>query len=428
MIKRLEKGDISEIVGLHLSCFPTDTLALLGENFLAVMYRGLLSLNDIHAYGHFEKSELRGFVIGVENSQNSLRRVVFHNPFLILFSLFPAILNPKLLKRVIETIFYGQKSATCPAELLIIGVKVNSRKKGIGRKLFFTFSKSLEHKQILKFHISVYAFNKNANSFYKKMGSVISKSFFLYGKKWHVYERHTITKIKKISIVLPTYNEKGNLKKLLSRILTISRKNSLTIDIVVVDDNSPDGTANVALRFAKTHHEIKVIVRKNDHGLAKSIYTGILKADGEYILVMDTDFNHDPNMIPTMAQNIKFNDLIIGSRFINGGGMENKTRNFLSFLFNIYLRLLLNSPTSDHLSGFFLIKRQYLLQEKVKKVFYGFGDYFIRLIYFAQRDKLKIKEIPVFYKNRIAGVSKSRFVPMFITYTLSAIKLRVGKI
>ncbi len=231
-----------------------------------------------------------------------------------------------------------------------------------------------------------------------------------------------------LSVILPTYNEIDNIVTLLHAVIGYLRDEKITFEIIVVDDSSPDGTAKKAQGVADINSKIKVYSRKKMPGLANSILFGVRKAKGDFVLVMDTDFNHDPQVIPTMYQLAITTDLVIGSRYIANGGMENRVRHWLSYLFNLYLRILLSSPIHDHLSGFFIIKRKHLLSHEALSVFYGFGDYFIRLIYLVQQKRLKIKETPVFYKNRTFGVSKSRFISMFIAYTKTALKLRLIRV
>lgn len=235
-----------------------------------------------------------------------------------------------------------------------------------------------------------------------------------------------------LSIILPTYNEAGNIIALINEVISVFEKEKIKGEIIVVDDDSPDGTASIVKQEYQPRKvtpceagDVKVIVRKKDRGLAKSILTGINKAREEIILVMDTDFNHDPKEIPQMVRRLEVSDFVIGSRYIKGGGMENRLRYWLSCLFNIYVRMILGVPVHDNLSGFFAMRRKDLQGLPLEDIFYGFGEYFMRLIYHADKLKYKISEVPVFYKNRRSGESKSRFFHMFLTYTFSAIKLKI---
>lgn len=217
----------------------------------------------------------------------------------------------------------------------------------------------------------------------------------------------------KASIILPTYNEKGNIAKLVSAI----NKAVPSSEIIVVDDNSPDKTAESVPKSAK------VFVRKSQRGLATAIKFGIKKAKGEIIVVMDTDFQHDPNLIPRMVEMCKYYDLVIGSRFVRGGGMEEGYRYKYSYFFNLFIRFVLRMQIQDNLSGFFAMRRQKLLQLNLDKIFKGYGEYFIRLLNDSGKKNYSILEIPVFYHIRPYGQSKSSFIRMIFNYTKTVFSL-----
>ncbi len=226
-----------------------------------------------------------------------------------------------------------------------------------------------------------------------------------------------------LSIILPTFNEAGNIIKLIRIIIAICKKNSIHYEIIVVDDNSPDRTGFLTKKIYATNKQLFTIIRKTSPSLAKSIFTGIKHSHGKYVLVMDTDFNHNPKEIRTMYQLAKKYSLVIGSRYIKNGGMENRIRQWLSYCFNLYIRVLLGYDIHDNLSGFFITNRKALTRQDSTNIFYGFGEYFIRLIHAFYIRKMTIIETPVFYKNRSYGQSKSKFFNMFITYTYTVLKL-----
>ncbi len=228
-----------------------------------------------------------------------------------------------------------------------------------------------------------------------------------------------------ISIILPTYNEAGNITELINEIRKYFKKSHY--EILVIDDNSPDDTSGIVReKFAK-NKKVKLYIRKKDKGLSYAIRFGIEKAKGNLIVVMDTDFNHNPQDLPRFIKKVQNLDLVVGSRYIKGGGMENRMRYVLSYLYNMIIRIILRLETHDNLSGFFIIKKKALIKFDFDQIFYGYGDYFIRLLYLAQKNKLTIAEIPVFYKKRIKGVSKSRFIPMFIQYSKTVTEILIQK-
>jgi dolichol-phosphate mannosyltransferase len=222
----------------------------------------------------------------------------------------------------------------------------------------------------------------------------------------------------KTTIILPTYNESGNIENLLKAIEGNLLSMGEPAEIVVVDDNSPDGTANIVRQHpeAKTV-EIRLILRMDERGLATAIKRGIQESRGEKILVMDTDFNHDPVIIPRMLLLLQYYDLVIGSRFVQGGGMEDQVRDRFSRIFNVFIYILLRHRIQDNLSGFFAMRRKALFALELDSIFRGYGEFFIRLTYHAKQMGFSILEVPVFYKLRTEGRSKSHLVRMLLDYT-----------
>lgn len=222
-----------------------------------------------------------------------------------------------------------------------------------------------------------------------------------------------------MSVVLPTYNESGNIGRLIAAIREAVKAVG-DLEILVVDDDSPDGTAEIA---AAAGSGVRVIVRKQDRGLAKAIRRGIEEATGEVIVVMDTDFNHQPEMIPQMVDFLRYYDMVTGSRFTVGGGMEEHNRYRLSFLFNFFCRLLLGTKLQDHLSGFFATRRETLVALDLEDIFGGYGDYFIRLLVEALSRGSTVLEVPVYYPARVHGESKTKFVRTLVLYTRAVVRL-----
>ncbi len=243
-----------------------------------------------------------------------------------------------------------------------------------------------------------------------------------------------------VSVILPTYNERDNIGDLIDAIHHELVTSGWRYEVLVMDDNSPDGTATaVRQRFALDatdkacfptasggEGQVRLHVRTHDKGLANSIRDGLERAQGRTLVVMDTDFNHDPAMIPQMVDLLRYYDLVIGSRFVMRGGMEEMHRYRASLIYNIFIRALFHTQIQDNLSGFFAVRRDRLFQEtnKFDRIFYGYGDYFIRLLLVAWRSNWKILEVPVFYILRRHGTSKTGFWPIFRDYTKAVLKLR----
>lgn len=192
----------------------------------------------------------------------------------------------------------------------------------------------------------------------------------------------------------------------------------------MVDDNSLDQTSLRVKKIFPNKREIRIIVRTRDRGLARSVLTGIHNATHPVVIVMDTDFSHDPTVIPKLVENLSVSDMVIGSRYVSGGGMENRVRHYLSFIFNLYVRVFLQLPTNDSLSGFFATRKRLLAPHLTKTVFSGFGEYFIRLLFLLNKRGKKFVEVPVYYSLRQHGLHKSQFLKMLLTYTTAVIDLR----
>ena len=226
----------------------------------------------------------------------------------------------------------------------------------------------------------------------------------------------------KFSIILPCYNEYKNLKLLIPEILNIFKNKSF--EILVVDDNSSDQTTNKLKKNFNKNSRIKYILRKKNRSLGLSIKDGFIASKGKVVVVMDADFNHKPTDLKKMLHLYERNsfDMICGSRFLKGGFSSTTFRHFTSLIFNHFISFIIKGKITDNLSGFFIIKKN-LISKMLNKIFYGYGDYYIRLLFYLQKSKISIKEIPVKYGVRKYGVSKSRLVKMFLLYTAETLKL-----
>lgn len=228
-----------------------------------------------------------------------------------------------------------------------------------------------------------------------------------------------------LSIILPTFNEKKNIQILISRLVKLIPSN-IKKEIIVIDDNSPDGTFKILNKKFKNEKFIKLILRnsKKKRSLAASIGEGIKKSLGRLVLIMDTDLNHNPNQVMKLFKYGLKNDLVICSRFIPRGSMDDKFHFYSSYIFNWLLAKILKTGVKDNTGGFFCIQRNIINLLPFNKIFYGYGDYFFRLLYYVKFKKVIIKEIPTNYKKRKFGKSKSKFLVMIFKYLISALSLR----
>lgn len=228
-----------------------------------------------------------------------------------------------------------------------------------------------------------------------------------------------------VSVVVPTYNEAGSIVRFLRELIEVLGGARIGHEIVLVDDASPDGTADLVAREFRAAEQLVVLRRTGPRGLALSIRDGLARARGASVVVMDSDFNHDPRALPLMIKLLDDFDLVSGSRFAPGGGMYSGVRQVGSFLVNLFARVVLQTQIQDNLSGFFAIRRSCLERLPFDRVFWGYGDYYFRLLFYAQRCGTSILEVPVVYRSREGGGSKTRLLPTALRYGLEILRLRV---
>ncbi|KKQ27455.1 MAG: Glycosyl transferase family 2 [Candidatus Magasanikbacteria bacterium GW2011_GWC2_37_14] len=209
-------------------------------------------------------------------------------------------------------------------------------------------------------------------------------------------------------VIIPTYNEAENIAKLVKQIFAL---NIPELEILVVDDNSPDNTADIIKNLQPTTYNLKLILRTGKLGLGSAYITGFKKAlelGADFIFEMDADFSHDPNDIPRMLEAIQNSDLVIGSRRIAGGKIVgwNWWRQFMSSGAMWLSRLLLGLKPLDVTAGFRCFRRQVLEKINLTKITsngYAFQE---ELLYRTQLAGFKITEIPVTFVDRQLGKSK----------------------
>lgn len=204
-----------------------------------------------------------------------------------------------------------------------------------------------------------------------------------------------------VTIIMPTYNESGNIKDLILRTQKALKRNC---EIIVVDDDSPDGTADVVRSLPKSKN-LRLVVRKNVRGLPGAIKKGIDLAKGDMIGWLDCALDMPPEKFLQMITLMKKYDLIVGSTFVKGG-KDNRGEPisaFFSRVVNIFCQLTLGWGITDYTSGFILVKKEAI----PKDVFDGVhGSYFIKLLVKARKNGVKIKEVPYTLGPRSYGKSK----------------------
>jgi dolichol-phosphate mannosyltransferase len=207
-----------------------------------------------------------------------------------------------------------------------------------------------------------------------------------------------------VSLVVPTYNERDNIVPLLEAIRAAMAGRSL--EVWIVDDDSPDRTWELASDYARSHPEVQVIRRTSKRGLSGAVIEGLRRARGDFLAVMDADLSHDPALLPRLVDAAAGGaDVAVGSRRVPGGGADHWSwhRRKASDLATALARWWLRVPLSDPMSGYFVLRRA---------VFEGVRDhlrprgYKILLEIVCRSGAVKIVELPYVFRERRQGVSK----------------------
>jgi dolichol-phosphate mannosyltransferase len=208
-------------------------------------------------------------------------------------------------------------------------------------------------------------------------------------------------------IIIPTYNELNNIQKLIPQLL----EKYPSVNLLIVDDNSPDGTGDYVESFSKKNSRVNVLKREKKLGLGTAYIAGFRYALAEgydYIFEMDADFSHDPKEIENFLCAVKEYDLVLGSRYINGVNVVNwpMRRLLLSYFANIYTRFITGLPVRDATGGYKCFRRKVLESIDLDKVRSNGYAFQIEMTFKAWKKGYKIGEIPIIFIDRHQGSSK----------------------
>jgi dolichol-phosphate mannosyltransferase len=213
----------------------------------------------------------------------------------------------------------------------------------------------------------------------------------------------------KITVILPTYNEAENLPRLVSALFLLP----LDLSVLVVDDNSPDGTWRIAEELAQAHPgRLHVLRRPGKLGLRSAYMEGFQRAfelGAEAVVQMDADFSHDPAVLTEMARRLPECDVVIGSRYTRGGSLDRNWplwRKFLSAFGNTYARTILHFPVRDVTTGYRMWKRATLQRMPLEKIRSSGYVFLVEMAYVAYRLGFKLLEVPIHFEDRRFGKSK----------------------
>lgn len=209
-------------------------------------------------------------------------------------------------------------------------------------------------------------------------------------------------------IIIPTFNEAENIARLIPDLLALPAE----IGVIVVDDNSPDGTGALAEGIAAQNPgRVRVIHRPAKLGLGTAYLAGYRQAlalGARQIMTMDSDFSHHPRHIPAMIERAREADLVIGSRYVDGGGTLNCPfyRRALSYGANAFAKTLLGLRARDATAGFRLYRRQVLESIPLNQIRASGYSFLVEMLYLVQRAGWRVAEVPILFEDRSAGASK----------------------
>ncbi|HNN14970.1 MAG TPA: polyprenol monophosphomannose synthase [Anaerolineales bacterium] len=216
----------------------------------------------------------------------------------------------------------------------------------------------------------------------------------------------------RITIVIPTYNEAENLPNLVSALFSLP----LDLSLLIVDDNSPDGTGEIADGLASSNPgRVEVLHRPGKMGLRSAYLNGfqkILDGNAQAIVQMDADFSHDPASLVDMARILESSDIVLGSRYVQGGSVDKQWpvwRKWLSAFGNFYARTILGLPLHDVTTGFRMWRAEVLKQMPFERIHSSGYIFLVEMIYLAHCLEFKIGESPIYFADRRWGKSKMSF-------------------
>jgi dolichol-phosphate mannosyltransferase len=215
----------------------------------------------------------------------------------------------------------------------------------------------------------------------------------------------------RITVVTPTYNEAENLPKLVSALFALP----LDLNILVVDDNSPDGTGQIADGLAGSDKRVRVLHRAGKLGLRSAYLEGFRSAldnGAEIVVQMDADFSHDPAALVDMLARLESNDVVLGSRYVSGGSVDKQWpqwRKSLSAFGNFYARTILGMPLHDVTTGYRMWRRKTLEGMPFNRIKANGYIFLVEMIYLAHCLQYKIGEAPIYFADRRWGKSKMSF-------------------
>ncbi len=231
----------------------------------------------------------------------------------------------------------------------------------------------------------------------------------------------------KTFVILPTYNECENIEAMVRQVLAVCP----TCEVLVVDDDSPDGTWQIVEKIAKENSRVRLLHRKTNRGRGSSGIAGYLYAlehGADTVIEMDADFSHDPTYIPHFLEAISDYDIILGSRFVQGGRDADRgwIRRVITFLANVYVRMLFGIKIHDCSSGYRCMRREVLESMGLRNMKATGPEILQEMLFRSCQLGHRILEIPISFQDRIHGKTKLRYRQLWKGFMM-VLRLRFGR-
>jgi dolichol-phosphate mannosyltransferase len=227
---------------------------------------------------------------------------------------------------------------------------------------------------------------------------------------------------KRVVVMIPTYDEKENIQELIQEILKLSLPYDL--QVLVTDDNSPDGTGKVVEEMAQNNPRVHALIRKKRRGRGAGGIDGFkasLALNPDFVIEMDGDFSHQPQFIPALLKGTEQFDLVLGSRFVKGGKDPNRNfiRKLITFLVRLFIKRQFHLPVKDVSSGFRCFKREVLEKIDLDDLISVGPSVVLETLYKAYLLNFKIGEVPIIFMDRTKGKTKLNLLTLLETLIMA---------
>lgn len=231
-----------------------------------------------------------------------------------------------------------------------------------------------------------------------------------------------------VSIIIPTFNERENIEKIIRFVNDVFNKNKIQGEILIVDDNSPDGTGDIAEKLSKKYKNIRVFHRKGKLGIGSAYKFGFKQAKAPIVMEMDADLSHNPKYIPDFLDALKTHDFAVGSRYVKGGGIVNWSiyRKLVSYIANLIASLILRSGTKDVTTGYRAYRKEALNRINLDEITSNGYSFQVDILMRLKRKGCKLKEVPIVFVDRELGKSKLSQNEI-IKFLFTVLRLRIKR-